>query len=404
MKYLKNLPSILAIALLSPLFSPACGAESAKIKRAPGDSWAERMARSDMNRNPQAWQIDFRTTPKWGYTHGLMLSALARLYQQTGNKEYLDYIKGFGDKMVSDGGDIYGYQREQFNIDKINPGKVMFFLHEETAENKYKTVIETLRGQLKDHPRTREGGFWHKKRYTSQMWLDGLYMGAPFYAQYLDTYEPTSPLFDDVLLQFSLIMKHARDPNTGLLYHGWDESRKQRWANKTTGQSPHFWSRGLGWFTMALVDTIEFFPPNHPGRQQLQAYLKQVMDAIIPFQDKKTGLWYQVIDAAGREGNYLEATGSTMFVYVLAKAVNKGYLAKPYRTIAEKGYQGILDHLIRVDTDDQEVHLMQNCAVAGLGGKPYRDGSFDYYISEPVRDNDPKGVGPFILASLELNR
>jgi len=366
--------------------------------------WSERMALSDIKRNPQAWKIDFRKTPKWGYTHGLMLSALERLYLSTNKPIYLNYSKAFGNKMVNEQGKMLTYELDKFNIDKVNLGNVMFFLLEKTGDNKYRQVIETLYQQLSLQPRTKSGGFWHKKRYPNQMWLDGLYMGAPFYAQYLQRYNRQNSDFDDVQHQFDLVMQHHRDNKTGLLYHGWDESKQQKWADPKTGLSPHFWSRAMGWFVMALVDSIEYFPKDHPGKIQLQHHLKSVIDALVQVQDEKTGLWYQVLDKKGHRGNYLEATGSAMFVYTIAKAVNRHYLPKSYLRYANKGYNGIIKHLIIVDTDDNEVHLTRNCAVAGLGGKPYRDGSYQYYINEPIRDNDPKGIAPFIMASLELNR
>ena len=268
----------------------------------------------------------------------------------------------------------------------------------------YKEAADLLRKQLAEHPRTSEGGFWHKQRYPHQMWLDGLYMGAPFYAQYLKASGADAAAFDDVQRQFDLVMQHHIDPQTGLPYHAWDESREQKWADPETGVSPNFWSRSIGWYVMALVDAIEYFPEDHDGRQVLSVYLQQVLDATLKFRDEQSKLWYQVTDQGDREGNYLEATGSVMFVYAMARGANRGYLPARYKVLAEESYNGLLENLIRIDRDDHEIHLANNCAVAGLGGSPYRDGSYEYYISEPVRDNDPKGIGPFILASLELNK
>lgn len=367
-------------------------------------SWAERAALSDMQRNPEPWQIDFRETPKWNYTHGLMMTAYQRLYEKTGNSRYIDYIRDYADALIDKEGNITTYRLESYNIDHLTPGRMLLFLQQHSPDPRYRKALDTLKAQLDGQPRTSEGGFWHKQRYPHQMWLDGLYMGAPFYAQYLQASGADATAFDDVLRQFDLVMKHHIDAETGLPYHGWDESREQQWADPKTGLSPHFWSRSIGWYVMALVDAIEYFPEQHPGRKVLSGYLQQVLDATLKFRDDETRLWYQVTDQGNREGNYLEATGSVMFVYAMAKGANLGYLPARYRALAEESYNGLLDNLIRIDADDHEVHLMKNCAVAGLGGDPYRDGSYEYYVSEPVRDNDPKGVGPFILASLELNK
>ncbi|MFD1218452.1 glycoside hydrolase family 88/105 protein [Microbulbifer celer] len=371
----------------------------------PSDtSWAERMALSDMQRNPEPWQIDFRTTPKWNYTHGLMMTAYQRLYEETGDKRYADHIQDYADTMIDADGSIDTYKLSNYNIDHLTPGRMLLFLEQYSPKPRYQKALQTLTTQLEGQPRTSDGGFWHKKRYPHQMWLDGLYMGAPFYAQYLNRTGAEASAFDDVQHQFDLVMQHQIDPQTGLPYHAWDESREQKWADPESGVSPNFWSRSIGWYVMALVDAIEYFPEDHAGREVLSGYLQQVLDATLRYRDAESNLWYQVTDQGGREGNYLEATGSVMFVYAMAKGANRGYLPPRYRELAEQSFTGLVDQLVRIDADDHEVHLMKNCAVAGLGGNPYRDGSFEYYISEPVRDNDPKGVGPFILASLELEK
>jgi len=283
----------------------------------------------------------------------------------------------------------------------VNSGKFLFDLYENTKDERYLTAIKQLRDQLKTHPRTSEGGFWHKKRYPHQMWLDGLYMGAPFYAQYAAHFNQPE-LFDDVVKQFVLVHKYTYNPATGLNYHGWDESKEQKWADPKTGCSPHYWGRAEGWYAMALVDVLDYLPQNHSGRAKIIEILNQVSAGIKKHQDPKTGLWYQVLDQGNREGNYLEATGSSMFTYSLLKAVRKGYISKDYKTVALKAYSGILENLIK-NNSDGTISLTKCCSVAGLGGNPYRDGSYEYYIKEPVRDNDPKGVGPFIMASLEMN-
>jgi unsaturated rhamnogalacturonyl hydrolase len=274
-------------------------------------------------------------------------------------------------------------------------------LYDTTKDERYLTVLQLLRKQIQEQPRTESGGFWHKKTYPNQMWLDGLYMGEPFYAQYTVQYENGKNL-DDIAKQFELIQLHATDSKTGLLYHGWDESKQMPWADKVTGCSPNFWSRSIGWYMMALVDVLDYFPKDHPKRKELIGYLNNVSNAVAKVQDK-SGLWYQVTDKGGSEGNYLESSGSSMFVYAMAKGANKGYLPKKFKKIACKGFKGLTKDLIKTDADG-EITITQACAVAGLGGNPYRDGSYSYYINERKKDNDPKATGPFILAALELNK
>ncbi len=250
------------------------------------------------------------------------------------------------------------------------------------------------------HPRTSDGGFWHKNIYPHQMWLDGLYMAAPFLAQFAVTFNEPA-LLDEVAQQFILMERHARDATTGLLYHGWDESRQQRWADPNTGRSPHVWGRALGWFAMALVDVLDYFPADHPKRAEIITMLQRLADAVLRFQDAETGLWYQVIDCSGQPGNYLESSAACMLVYTLTKAVKQGYIDPKFSAAAQKGYTGILKHFIETDKNGW-VQIHQVCTVAGLGGTPYRDGTYEYYIHEKIGSNDPKAVGPFILASLEL--
>jgi unsaturated rhamnogalacturonyl hydrolase len=300
-----------------------------------------------------------------------------------------------------------GYSMADYNIDRINPGKPLFLLYAKTKDEKYRRAIETLRQQMREHPRTSEGGFWHKKRYPHQMWLDGLYMGAPFLARYASTFgEPE--LLEDVVKQFVLIEKHARDEKTGLLYHGWDESRKQKWADPVTGRSPAFWGRAMGWYAMGLVETLDFLPPGHKGRADLIAILDRLAAAVTRVQDPKTGLWYQVVDQGGRKGNYLEASVSSMLSFALLKAARLGYIDAKYAQAGRRAYEGIVRELIEVDKEGL-VSIHRVCQVAGLGGDPergerYRDGTYEYYVNEKVRSNDPKAVGPFIFASLEMER
>ena len=367
-----------------------------------GLNMAVHMADSEMAHFPDPATVDFNPQGKWSYTPGLISFAMVNLSEATGDEKYYDYAKAYADRFINEEGEIDSYKRSDFNIDNINSGKFLFHLYKKTNDERYKKAIHILRDQLNDHPRTSDGGFWHKKIYPNQMWLDGLYMGAPFYAQFGKEFNEQEA-FDDVIHQFVTVHKHTYNPEAGLNYHAWDESKTQQWADPETGQSPHFWGRAMGWYAMALVDVLDFIPENHPGRDSVITILNEVAAGIKKHQDEKTGLWYQVLDQGGREGNYLEASASSMFVYALAKAARLGYIGTDYKKIAEKGYEGMLGNFIK-ENEDGTISLTNVCAVAGLGGNPYRDGSYEYYIGELVRDNDPKGVGPFILASLEMNK
>ncbi|MFD2825384.1 glycoside hydrolase family 105 protein [Leeuwenhoekiella polynyae] len=365
------------------------------------EKWSVQMAQSIMMHNPEAYQIDGRDVAKWDYVHGLVLKSFLDLYEKTNDSTYFDYAEHYTNELVREDGSISTYNLEDYNIDMINAGKILFPVYEKTKKEKYKKAMQLLDKQLQEHPRTSEGGFWHKKRYPYQMWLDGLYMGAPFYAEYAVTFGDSTNL-NDVAKQFELIQRHAIDPETNLLYHGWDESKEQKWADSETGVSPNFWSRSLGWYAMALVDVLDYFPKDHPKRAALIQYLNDLAGALTPYQDK-TGLWYQVPTLGDEDGNYLEASGSSMFAYAFAKGANKGYLDSAYKDLANKAFDGLTEELIKRD-EDGTITLTQVCAVAGLGGDPYRDGSCEYYINERKQDNDPKGTGPFIMAALQLDR
>jgi unsaturated rhamnogalacturonyl hydrolase len=404
MKYFKINKSILLLFLASFFMLLSCNAAktsndsvviSSKLK------WSERLALTLMKQHPNAFEIDDKTEPKWDYVHGLVLTSFEKLYKKTNNKKYYDYIKGYADATIDANGTIPSYKFSNYNIDMVEAGNILFNLYETTKEEKYLKAMQLLRKQLSEHPRTTQGGFWHKKVYPNQMWLDGLFMGQPFYVHYTTKFENGKQL-DDVAKQFELIQEHALDSKTGLLYHGWDESKQMAWANKETGTSPNFWSRSLGWYAMALVDVLDYFPENHPKQKGLVSYLNSLADALVKQQDA-SGLWYQVTDKGNVGGNYLEASGTAMFAYALAKGVNNGYLPQKYKDVANKAFDGMIRDLVKVSKDG-EVIITQACAVAGLGGNPYRDGSFEYYVNEKKKDNDPKATGPFILAALELNK
>lgn len=355
--------------------------------------WSLRMAASALSRYPLS-------EGQWHYKDGLLFLAIHRLSQYSGGSQYWHSVQAYADHCVGASGAIRDYSVEEFNLDQINAGKVLFPVYEATGEERYRLAIEHLRDQLRRQPRTQEGGFWHKQIYPFQMWLDGIYMVEPFYAQFAASFgEAVS--FEDVAFQIVTIEKHTRDPRTGLLYHAWDESRQQPWADPDTGCSPHFWSRAIGWYVMALVDVLDYFPQDHAARQELIAIFQRTITAVTRVQDKATGLWWQVLDQGDRQGNYLEASGTCMLVYAIMKGVRCGYLARNWLSAAAKGFKGLLAHMVTVD-DEGRVDLHGICASAGLGGNPYRDGSFEYYTGEPVATNDLHGVGPFILAAIEM--
>ncbi len=363
--------------------------------------WAEKMTRTAMTlwKDPQATgQASF---PNWSYDEGVILKGVEGLWKLTGNGDYFRYIQHSMDYFVDDEGNIKKYKPETYKLDDINNGKALLTLFRVTGQKKYWKAATKLRDQLRTQPRVAAGGFWHKKIYTHQMWLDGLYMAEPFYAEYAMLAHEGAGTFKDIANQFILMEKHSRDPKTGLLYHGWDESHEQRWANPKTGMSPNFWDRAMGWYAMALVDVLDYFPQNNPYRDSIINILNRLAVAVADYQDPETGCWWQVMDKGDSTGNFLEASGSSMFVYALAKGVRKGYLPEKFMKVADKGFQGIIKQFVETDAMGQ-VNLKGTCPVAGLGGDPYRDGSYDYYINQKPVLNDPKGIGAFILAADEM--
>ena len=364
-------------------------------------NWSERMANAMLEIHKDS--ITYKEEGKfarWDYEQAILLKALEQVWIRTGDGKYYQFILKNMDSYVNEKGEIKTYKGEQFNIDNITGGRILLMLYRETGKEKFKLAADLLRNQLKNQPRTQEGGFWHKKIYPNQMWLDGLYMGEPFYAEYSKAFdEPQN--FNDIADQFIWMEKHARDTKTGLLYHGWDESKGQKWANEATGTSPNFWGRALGWYVMALVDVLDTFPKDHPKRPELLDIFQRLMPAIVKYQDSKEGCWYQIMDKIDGKGNYMEASGTAMFVYGLAKGVRMRYLDKSYLQNAQKGYQGMLKNFISVDSKGTP-HYEKSVLVSGLGGNPYRDGSYEYYLKEPIRRDDLKGVAPFIMASVEI--
>lgn len=365
-------------------------------------SWSERMARTAMT----LWKDSLYTDPsrpaKWTYDQGVVLKGIEGLWYQTGDAKYFVYMQQSMDFFVNESGEIRTYEQEDYNLDNVLCGRILLTLYNVTGKEKYYKAARILREQLQTQPRTKEGGFWHKKIYPYQMWLDGLYMAEPFYAEFAAAYNEAGA-FDDIANQFTWMEQHARDAKTGLLYHGWDESREQKWADPQTGTSPHFWARAMAWYGMALVDVLENFPETHARQPEVKAVLKRFADAVQKVQDSHTGLWYDIINLPKEQGNYPEASASAMFVCAIAKAVRLGLLPASYLPVAQKGWAGILKQFVETDANGQ-TNLKGTVSVSGLGGKPYRDGSYAYYMSEKVVVNDPKGVGAFLQAANEMER
>jgi unsaturated rhamnogalacturonyl hydrolase len=347
-----------------------------------------------------------RTDPsriRWNYENGFMLMAVHALGEDAGDASMGTYVRACLDSLIGADGEIRGYGIEEFNLDQINPGRVLLTVYGLQKEERYREAIVRLRSQLRRQPRTRSGGFWHKKIYPDQMWLDGLYMAAPFYAGYaLEFDEPEA--FDDIAHQFLLMAEHARDPATGLYSHAWDEAGRQLWANPENGRSPCFWSRGMGWFAMALVDVLELMPQDHADRPALASALQGLLQAVAKYPDPVSGVWRQVMDRDGEGGNYPEASASCMLVYALMKALRLG-LARDggLGAAARMAYRGILDLFVK-QRPDGSASIEGTCGVSGLGGNPYRDGSFAYYVGEKTVVDDTKGIASFILASREMER
>jgi unsaturated rhamnogalacturonyl hydrolase len=328
------------------------------LPNSTAQDWAVRMVDSVIQRN-----VPF----KWHYEYGLMLRAIEQVWLATDQNKYFDHIQNTISPFIDAAGNIKTYSIEEFNLDQIYAGRLLFLMYKKTGDERYKKAAHLLREQLRRQPRTSENGFWHKKIYPYQMWLDGIYMAGPFYTEFGLTFnEPAA--FDDVALQITLIEKHTRDTKTGLLYHAWDESKQQRWCNPETGQSAHFWGRAIGWYVLAIEDVLEYLPADYARREELIAILQRAIAAVASVQDSATGLWYQVLDQGSRAGNYLEASASCMYVCAMLKGIRMGYLPSTYLNVAQKAYQGILDTFIKVD-DQGLVNLYRTCGGCGLGDR-----------------------------------
>ena len=395
---------------------------SLSLLKAPYEHYSEWLTYSEMQRVPKSYLLDFSKKPKWSYVMGIELESMLDTYLAYGGEDIRKYCQEYTDTMINAKGDIRTYDIKEYNLDQIRTGHFVARMYQLYPEKKNLLAIQTLMKQLKDQPRTvQDKVFWHKAIYSYQVWLDGIFMGLPFYtmtARDLLKAKDAKKIYDDAVDQISVTYQRTFDPKTGLNRHAWDETKEMFWADKETGQTQHCWGRAQGWYSMALIELLDALPEDYARRQEVIDLLQKDLDAVIKWQDEKSGVWYQVMDQPGREGNYLEATCSSMFAYVMLKAYNKGYLGTKYRDAGVKAYQGIIKNFIRVNAD-KTISLTNCCEVAGLGPgvsakvlkaapnvkeNKRRDGSFAYYISEPIRDNDAKGVGPFIWASLEIEK
>ena len=354
---------------------------------------------------PQApiWNIEKIRSGKpstWNYIDGCMIKAVLELYNITKDEKFLKFADDFIDYFVRDDGSIDSYDPKEYNIDNVNAGKTLFELYDLTGKEKYRRAIDTIYSQVKTQPRTKEGNFWHKAIYPNQVWLDGMYMGQPFYMQYEIKYNNCENCMDS-FRQFMNVYKIMRDPKTGLFYHGYDSSKSVFWADPETGLSKNFWLRALGWFAMALIDTIDIMPESMAEQKDtLAGVYKEFIEAMLKFQDE-SGMWYQVVNMGDRPENYPEASGSAIFAYAIMKSTRIGILDESYYKYGEKAFKGICDKYI--SEKDGALQMDGICLVAGLGPADNlrRDGTFEYYMSEPVVQNDAKGVAPLVLAYIE---
>ena len=401
------------------------------LQEMPYKHYSEWLTYSEMKRVPQSYMLDFSKKPKWSYVMGIELEGMLDTYLRYGGQDIYNYCKMYTDKMIDENGNITGYNMLDYNLDNIRTGHFVTRMYQNWPEAKNLLAMQTMMKQLNDQPRTiADKVFWHKAIYAYQVWLDGIFMGLPF--RTLTAPITTSAknkkkgavtkIYDDAVNQLKITYQRTLDPKTGLNRHAYDETRKAFWSDNETGLSQHCWGRAQGWYSMALIEVLDALPEDYARRSEVIDLLQKDLDAILKWQDKKTGLWYQVMDSPEREGNYLESTCSSMFTYVLLKAYRKGYVGEKYRDAGIRAYKSMIEKFIQIHAD-KTISLTQCCEVAGLGPavtpevesamkrinpkgsvkeNRRRDGSYAYYLSEPIRANDAKGVGPFIWASLEM--
>ncbi len=367
------------------------------------ESYVERILAESTPERP-LWNIEKIKEGKingWNYIDGCMMTALLNMYRITGQKRYYEFAEHFLDYYVFEDGSIRGYKEEDYNLDNICEGRVLFDVYRMSGKEKYRRAMETLHGQLLRQPRTWEGSFWHKAIYPNQVWLDGLYMAQVFYARYTTAFENCAG-YADIRKQFRTVREKMYDPDTGLYRHGYDASGKAFWADET-GRSKNPWLRSLGWFSAALIDvTTEIAPGHEDFRENMVSIAGELAGNLLPYIDKESGMLWQVPNQVGREGNYPETSGSAMVAYFYLKGARLGILDKTYAPVGEKIFESICRRYL-TETDGK-LNLGGICLVAGLGpeNNRRRDGSYEYYISEPIVENDAKGLAPFLMCYTEL--
>ncbi len=337
----------------------------------------------------------------WNYIDGCMMTSLLNLFYLTNDNKYLEFVDNFIDYYVFEDGTIRGYKLETYNVDNINEGRVLFDLYELTKKEKYKKAIDLLYSQIKNQPRTKEGNFFHKLIYKDQVWLDGLYMAQPFYTLYAMHYDKDK--IDDIIMQFKNVYEIMYDKEKHLYYHGFDSSKEMFWADKKTGLSKSFWLRSIGWYTVALIDVYDFLKDD-PRRAAIAKIFTITIKGILEYMHPEKNMFYQVVDKMYEKGNYLEASGSAMIAYAILKGVRLNILEDSYKETGLKIFEGICEEYLTFD--EGKLNLGGICLSAGLGPEknPKRDGTYEYYLSEPVVENDAKGVGPLIMAYIEVLR
>ncbi|MCM1077187.1 MAG: glycoside hydrolase family 88 protein [Bacteroides sp.] len=424
MKKIHRFISLIVFSIVTGFVCPAFAVADDATNKAecvnpPYKNLSEWLTMSEIQRNPHSYLLDFAKKRHWGYVVGIELEAMLDTYLRYGNEEIKNYCTAYTDTMIRPDGAILGYRFEDYNLDNVRPGHFITRMYGVFPEEKSRKAMMTLMKQLNEQPRTKEGVYWHKAVYAYQVWLDGIFMGLPnrvLTASMLYTPDEAKAIYDDAVDQVTKTYERTLDPKTGLNRHAWDENHDMFWSDNETGLSQHCWGRAQGWYTMALIEILDALPEDYPRRGEVIDLLRKDLASVVKWQDPKTGLWYQVMDSPGREGNYLESTCSSMFAYSLLKAARKGYVDDSYRQAGIKAFEGIVDNFIKVNPDGT-VSLTDCCAVAGLGpgvspavksAAPNvkenlrRDGSYEYYLSEPIRDNDGKGLGPLIWAALEM--
>ena len=403
------------------------------LQQKPYKHYSEWMTYSEMQRTPRSYLLDFSNSPKWSYVMGIELEGMLDTYLRYGGEDIRLYCQEYTDTMIRKDGTIRGFNIKDYNLDNIRTGHFVTRMYQLWPEEKNLKAMQLMMKQLKDQPRTKvDRVFWHKAIYAYQVWLDGIFMGLPFRCLTAPITEKgknaqrsmlnAQQIYDDAVDQLKTTYERTLDAKTGLNRHAYDETRNTFWADKETGLSQHCWARAQGWYSMALIEVLDALPEDYARRSEVIDLLRKDLAAVVKWQDKKTGTWYQVMDSPARQGNYLESTATSMFAYVLLKAARKGYVGNEYREAGKRAYEGIIKNMIRINSD-RTISLTNCCSVAGLGPAATpevqaamkminpkgevkenrrRDGSYQYYLSEPIRDNDAKGIGPFLWASLEM--